>query len=381
MTSDPVALAHDLVEVLSVNPELDGGNGEAPLIERVGNVLDGLGLATELQPVDTARSNILGVLPGTVNRTYVLEAHLDTVPMATEPCPIRIDNGRLWGRGSCDTKASMAAMLCALGRLVDEGGDHPTVIFAGVVDEEFVMRGAQALASRIQGVDGVIIGEPTSLRPIRAHNGCLRFEVMVHGVTAHTSKAHLGRNAVLDAARVTLALERRLGERLLDSPHRLTGAGLLTATEMHGGVAPNVVPDQCSVRFDRRLVPGETPAAALAQVDEVLEELRRKEGVQTTRSEPWLHLPPVEMPEDHPLVRLTEQGTSAARGSAHGVPYCTDANVLTGEAGIPSVVIGPGSIDQAHAPVEWVDTSEIHQAVDLYANILRSAGAPGGLER
>ena len=87
------------------------------------------------------------------------------------------------------------------------------------------------------------------------------------------------------------------------------------------------------------------------------------------------------MPEDHPLVRLTEQGTSAARGSAHGVPYCTDANVLTGEAGIPSVVIGPGSIDQAHAPVEWVDTSEIHQAVDLYANILRSAGAPGGLER
>ena len=128
------------------------------------------------------------------------------------------------------------------------------------------------------------------------------------------------------------------------------------------------------MRFDRRLIPGETTSSALAQVDEVLEELRINEGVKTTRGEPWLQLPPIEMPEDHPLVKLAERGSSVSRGHSHGVPYCTDANVLTGQAGIPSVVIGPGSIDQAHAPVEWVETDEIHQAAGLYVNILRSAG-------
>lgn len=378
---DVVQLTLDLVRTPSVSPDLAAGGGEAVIVRQVAAVLEQIGIEPELQHVEGERCNVLGVLPGTDAGMLVFEAHLDTVPMPTVSCVPRLEGGQVWGRGACDTKASLAAMLAALQQLAGDLRPRPTVVFAGVVDEEYVMRGAAALAERLAGADGIVIGEPTNLRPVRAHNGCVRFEVEVRGITAHSSKAYLGRNAIVDAARLVLALEEQLGAGLLSRPHVLTGSGLLTATEISGGTAPNVVPDSCTVRFDRRLTPGDTPASALAEVDAVVAALAATHGLTADRREPWLLLPSVEMRSGHLLVALAEAACSEALGEpvrSSGVPYCTDANVLTGHGQIPSVVLGPGSIDQAHAPVEWVDAAEVRRAVPLYASLAHRAA--GGLQ-
>jgi len=377
---DVVQLTLDLVRTPSVSPDLAAGGGETAVVDQVAAELARIGIQPELQAVEGNRANVLGVLPGTASGVLVFEAHLDTVPLPTVPCPPRLEGGRVWGRGACDTKAAVAAMLTALGRLSQDDRPRPTVVFAGVVDEEYVMRGAAALVERIADVDGIVIGEPTSLRPVRAHNGCVRFEVQVHGVTAHSSKAFLGRNAIVDAARLVVTLDEILGATLLARPHVLTGTGLLTATEILGGTAPNVVPDSCTVRFDRRLTPGETTQSALAEVDAVVEGLGTSHGVRATRAEPWLLLPSVEMRNDHPLVSVAEAACAEvlrAPAPSSGVSYCTDANVLTGYGRIPSVVVGPGSIDQAHAPMEWVDVEQVRQAVPFYMAIAQRAA--GGL--
>lgn len=374
---DPVELTEALVAIPSVNPELATSHGENLVGDYVATHLESLGAQVEEQQVVPGRSNVLATIPGAQPYTLVLEAHLDTVPLPETPMPTGVSGNLLWGRGSCDTKASLAAMLCAIEQVARDPERYPTVVFAGAVDEEFVMKGAQALATRLQGVDGIIIGEPTDLHTVRAHNGCVRFRITVKGRTAHTSRALLGRNAIVDASRVVTSLADGLCLELADRRHPLTGQGLLSATIVEGGIAPNVVPDTCVVTFDRRLVPGESVEAALAEVDAVLESVREIHGIDAERSESWLELPPVEVEDDSPLVRAglnAEIHAGASSAHACGVPYCTDANVLTGGAGIPSIVLGPGSIDQAHAPEEWVDIRQIRQAVDSYLFILENFG-------
>lgn len=381
---DVVELTRELVALDSVNPSLTPGSGEAAVMQRVAAVLEDIGITPELQHVDEGRANVIGVLPGSSPEVLVLEAHLDTVPMPLVPCPPRIEDGRIWGRGACDTKASIAAMLVAVQALSRSDRPRPTVVFAGVVDEEYVMRGAEVLAAAMPNVDGIVIGEPTSLRPVRAHNGCVRFDIAVRGETAHSSKAHLGTNAIVAAARLVVALEDELSTKLAARAHVLTGSGLLSATQITGGTAPNVVPDLCTVRFDRRLTPGETLEQALQEVDGIVEALRTEHGVDATRESPWLRLPAVEMPDGHPLVGVAERACAEVLGQqspASGVPYCTDANILTGHGSIPAVVVGPGSIDQAHAPVEWVEVGEVRQAVDVYLSIVYGACGALSLSR
>ena len=142
---------------------------------------------------------------------------------------------------------------------------------------------------------------------------------------------------------------------------------------IHGGVAPNVVPDRCRLWVDRRLAPGENPDAALAEIDDLLDELRER-GDRITRKPPWVLLEAVETPADHPVVRLAEDSVEVVLGrpvTAGGVPYGTDASNLSGVGGVPCVVLGPGSIDQAHTDDEWVPVGEVRQAAVVYAEMAR----------
>lgn len=374
---DPVELAQALIDIPSVNPDLAGGRGEGPLAEFVAAQLEALGATVEEQHVVGDRSNVIGTIAGDLPGTLVFEAHLDTVPMPAEPMPSGQTGGRLYGRGSCDTKASMAAMLIALRGLRQTRVQRPTIVFAGSVDEEYVMKGARKLVDRLTVADWVIIGEPTDLTPIRAHNGCVRFDVEVTGVTAHTSRATLGRNAIVDAARLITLLQDRLGSELERRTGALTGVGLLTPAIIQGGIAPNVVPDRCVVRFDRRTTPGESASQALTEVDSVLRQAAEEFGIMCHRTEPWLDLPPMELAEDHPLCKHA-LGAAPGAQQAGGVPYCTDANILTGFGSVPSVVLGPGSIDQAHAPIEWVDVAQVRTAVDVYTALITSVSTERG---
>lgn len=371
---DAVELLLQMVEIPSVNPTLNSSGGEAALVGHLAGVLDGLGFEVELAEVAPGRHNVLGWLRGAPGRTIVLESHVDTVPESHggQPCALR--DGRVWGRGACDTKASGAAMIAALARLAEthQPMEHPSVVFAGIIDEESHMNGAAALAQQISEPTMVIVGEPTMLIPIRAHNGILRFDVEVFGQTAHSSIRGGGINAISEASKLVNMFDAALSKLLSESVHAQTGLGAFTITHFNAGVATNVVPDHVELRFDRRLVPGETIEQVLQGFDQFLDSVSAS-GIKCRRGEPTLEFAPIEIDEMHPLVRAAEESYAQVLGkhvAASGITFCTDASVLTRNPMVECIVLGPGSIEQAHAPIEWVSVDQVVAAVDIYVSIV-----------
>ena len=270
---DAVSLLEELTAIDSVNVAM-GGRGEAVIAEHVGTILRGLGCAVAVLDVEPGRPNVIATLRGDPGLpVLMLLAHLDTVLQPMVPLAVKRIDGRVYGRGASDTKGSLAAMISAVERFASRDR-RPTVVLAGVMDEEAFMTGSLALLDQIPKIDAAIVGEPTSLVPVRAHNGLVRFRIVVRGRSAHTSRAHLGINAVTAAARVVLAIDERLRPRVAARVHPLTGAALVTPSVIRGGSAVNLVPEWCEIEVDRRLAPGEDPQAALAEIDGLLDELR-----------------------------------------------------------------------------------------------------------
>ena len=362
----------ELVGIDSRNPSIsEESPGEGPIAEYVAGWLAAAGLDAEVIPAVDGRPNVVGVLPGTTGATVILEAHLDTVPGGPDP---RVDGRRLTARGACDTKASLAAMMIAAARIAAHDGPRPTVLVAGVCDEEFIMRGAVALADRLPAADLLIVGEPTSLVPARAHNGFIRFEATVIGRAAHSSRAELGVNAIEKAGQLLARLEATLiAERRTDPGHDLAGKALLSATLIAGGLAPNIVPDRCKITFDRRVSPHEDPDAVLARIHDAVRGFATELGVEVELPAPFVSLRGFETAADSAGVVAVERAASAVLGrdvEAIGVTYSTDACAFQVRDDLPCVVFGPGSIDQAHTDDEWVDLDEVDLAADIFERVV-----------
>jgi acetylornithine deacetylase/succinyl-diaminopimelate desuccinylase-like protein len=370
---DAVDLLEELVRIDSSNPA-SGGPGEARVAGFLAGLLADLGLDVALPDTLDGRPNVVATLPGAADAPImVFESHMDTVATPAGGLTVERAGDRLVGRGACDTKGSAAAMVAAIAELAASDG-HPGVVFAGVVDEEFELRGSRRLLEQLPPAHAAIVGEPTSLRPVRAHNGLARTVIAAHGRAAHSSRAQLGVNAIAAAARVVTILETRLLPVLAERAHELTGPALVTPTIIHGGVAANIVPDRCELTIDRRLAPGEDPTAALAELDALLDELRAG-GDLIVQHEPSALVHGVETPADHPLVRAAEDATKRVLGerlAAGGATFGTDASNLWGVGGIPCVVLGPGSIDHAHTDHEWVPIEEVRRCVPIYVHTARA---------
>jgi len=375
-SSSVIDLLGQLVQIPSINPTLNAQGSEEEIVEFCASTLADRGFEVELVPVSPGRTNVLGWIRGGKEGLLVCESHLDTVPESHESCSFDIRDGKMYGRGACDTKASGAAMICALVALSKDVpfDERPTMLFAGAIDEEAMMTGAIALLPILAKADMVVVGEPTELVPLRAHNGILRFDLAISGETAHSALANAGSNAIVHAAKLIVMFEDRKSELLRQATHQLTGQGTFTLTHVTGGVATNMVPDRCELKFDRRLVPGEDVVEVLQGIDSFLDECRAQ-GIKVVRSEPTVCRKPMELNAKHALVTTAEEACSQARGrpvSAGGATFCTDASVFSGESNIPCIVLGPGNIAQAHVPEEWVDLSEVEAAVGVYYDLLRS---------
>ncbi|HEY3856248.1 MAG TPA: M20 family metallopeptidase [Verrucomicrobiae bacterium] len=368
-------LLKDLIALRSVNPAfLPEGHpdaGESRVAKFLGATASNAGLDVEFQPVAPGRSNIIARLSPKekVQHRILFVPHMDTVPPSSEaqfnPC---VSNGRLYGRGACDTKGSVAAMLTAIVSFAKNGGPLPKteIIFAGVIDEENAQAGSRALVASGMRGDFAIVGEPTRLRVVTAHKGSVWLRFETRGKAAHGSCPNLGKNAVHEMARVVDFLETDYASQLRKRRHPLLGCATVSVGSIKGGTQPNIVPDSCFASVDRRTLPGETEKSVLSE----LRLLFKKRGLNPKiASEKSSFCLPMET--DHRLP-LAQTLLKIARQSAPlGVNYFCDASVLAA-AGTPSVVFGPGDIAQAHTSDEWISLDSLNRATQMLLKFIQS---------
>ncbi len=371
---DAATLLRDLVALPSVNPAfLPAGHpwaGEQRVRDFLVAAIAPLGLDLDLQEVASGQHNLLARLrPAARPRHRVLLApHLDTVGGDSDHFAPRLKRGRLYGRGACDTKGSIAAMLTALGR-VARAGRRPVkteILFAGLSDEEHGQNGSRTLARSGLKADLAIVGEPTRLKVITAHKGNVWLRLETRGKAAHGAHPELGVNAVDAMARILRLLDSEYAPRLRRHPHPLLGHATINVGTIAGGTQPNIVPDHCAIQIDRRTLPGEDEPEVLRQIRSLLRQHGLRATLVSVKEAPC---PPLQTDSRLPLV--SQFMRAAGQAEPAGVSFFCDAAVLAA-GGIPSVVFGPGDIAQAHAADEWISLRSLERATDLLTRFLSS---------
>jgi acetylornithine deacetylase len=367
-------LLAELIALPSVNPAFlpprHPNAGEKRVADFLAATAGHAGLEVEFQKVLPGRSNVIArLLPkNKIKQTILLAPHLDTVGAdGTKFIPQR-KNGRLHGRGACDTKGSVAAMLSALSELANSKSRpfETEIIFAGLVDEEHAQAGSRALAASGFKADLAIVGEPTKLQVVTAHKGSLWLELETRGKAAHGATPQLGKNAIHEMARIVDLLETDYAAQLRKPKHPLLGAATVNVGTIAGGTQPNIVPDFCKISVDRRTLPGETDAGVRREITALLRAKNLSANISSAKLTPAL---PLETNYKLPLVQKFMK--SVGQSKPLGVHFFCDAAILSaGE--IPSVVFGPGDIAQAHTADEWISLVELERGKNLLLRFLNS---------
>jgi acetylornithine deacetylase/succinyl-diaminopimelate desuccinylase-like protein len=251
---------------------------------------------------------------------------------------------------------------------VAKGTERPReteIVFAGLVDEENGQGGSRALAATGYAADLAIVGEPTRLEVVSAHKGSLWLQFETKGKAAHGARPELGRNAVHAMAQIVDLLETTYAAQLKKRRHPLLGSPTVSVGVIAGGTQANIVPDRCSIMVDRRTLPGETQASVSREIFGLLRKRKLSATLINGGSGPCL---PLETNPRLPLVQRLLK--SAGRGKTAGVDYFCDASVLS-QAGIPSVVFGPGDIAYAHTRDEWITLRSLERAQAILVQFLR----------
>ncbi len=366
-----------LARLVRANSENPTGN-ERAVAEIVAAELEAAGIPVELQPIEENRFNVIAELAGRRPEKLLFNGHMDTVPAGDlrlwndDPWGAAIRGGNMYGLGTADMKAGVAAMIAAAKALRRSGAERERgLLFTAVIDEEVNFKGTKALLAegKLAGCEMACVSEPTGLRIGNRLKGALEFAARTYGRSAHSGIAFAGDNAIYKMGRYLEAL-RTYNESLrarMDVPdlrYPTVNAGRLT-----GGVGVTLVPDRCELEFDRQVLPGERMDEAEREVRELTASFSRTTGVEVEldlrqRFNNWT------VGEDEPVVREL----SAALRDLHGGREPSFAGFngyaeveMLASAGIPSVLYGPGSLDVAHAPNEFVPLAEVTEAAKAYA--------------
>lgn len=345
---DAVArLTADLVAIDSVNPSLvEGGAGEARIAAFIGGWARDAGLEAEVLESTPGRPSVVVHARGTGGgRALLLCGHVDTVTvegMTVAPHDPRIDGDRLYGRGSYDMKAGLAAALVAC-REAAALGLRGDVVVAAVADEEHASLGVQEVLRSVSA-DAAIVTEPTELEVVVAHKGFVWIEIEVAGRAAHGSRPHLGEDAIVKAGPILSAIGE-LDAALAERTHPLLGRGSVHASTIAGGEELSSYPARCTIGLERRTLPGEAVADVEAEIGALL-------GSATQRT--LLVREPFEVDAEAEIVRLLRE--AAPEAPIGGASYWADAAFIAA-AGIPTVMFGPGGAG-AHAAEEWVSLAD-----------------------
>lgn len=370
------------VSIDSVNPTYNGP-GEGAYADYLEQRCKARGIKTTRVNVLPGRDNlIMEARCGHAENVLLFESHMDTVSVQGMESPFDpvIRDGKMWGRGSCDTKATMACMLFAL----EYAAEHPEefacdLVLAATIDEEHGFAGALHLAKNLHQIEGnitgAVIGEPTEMRVVIAHKGVTRFAVEVFGVAAHTAVPEKGKSAIREMTKVLSFFEDHYFPPLAEKTHPLCGRATGVVSMIQGGVQINMVPPSCVIQVDRRVIPGEDSAAVLADIKSQLAEYLKDQQVSYEVRE-LLSDAPLNTAPDAAIVQAAEQTATALQldAAVMGAPYGTDASKLQHEANIPGIVFGPGTINVAHTPHEYVPLDEVEQAAEFYLQLAKNYG-------
>lgn len=371
---DPVIqLLHKLIAANSINPSLvPGAPGEAAIAEIIAGEMRAMGMRVEVEEVAPGRPNVIGILEGKApGRTLMFCGHMDTVGVAGMKAPFAPEEkeGKIYGRGAQDMKGGVAAMIGAARRLIETGGlAAGRLLIAAVADEEYASLGAQALV-KSWGAGAAVVTEPTDLLIGIGHKGFAWIEIETFGRAAHGSRPAEGRDAIFRMGRVLARLEK--SDRALQAgpPQAILGTGSLHASIINGGRELSVYPDHCCLQIERRTLAGENGAAVLKEIEALLAELRAEDPECEANARLMFERSAYQISADHDLPNalgraLQQCGRPAPRG---GLTFWTDAAIL-GEAGIPTVIFGPGGAG-LHSVEEYVNAAEVIACRDVLAGL------------
>ena len=370
------AVLADLMEAIAIATPQPPGDVSA-MAEWVAGKVRAAGGDVEFQPVNPVAANVVGILEFGPGPVLAFNSHMDVnAPFDQEwsfdPFSPFLKDGCVWGRGACDAKGSLVAMLHALQALATTpGGLRGRLILTAVMGEEAGGIGSKHLVEQGFSAGAAIVGEPTDLEVRCAHKGTLMRRLTFHGRAAHSGRPGLGRNAISHAARFVLEYDR-LCSRLVAQPHPLVGAPSAAVTVCSGGARPNTIPERVQLVIDRRLVPGETHGKAFGELSDILERLRAEiPDLRVDEPEVLTATVPSETPVDDPFVQMALWARDQVLGGPSrpgGFSAGCDMSKLR-SVGIPTVILGPGSLCQAHAADEYVRADEVIQAVSIYRQL------------
>lgn len=376
-------LAADLVKIPSYSFLYDS---EKAIAEYIYNIFMKEGIESEIIEVIDGRPNVYAVIRGSgKGKSLMLSGHLDTVPAYGMENPFNgeIKDGKLYGRGSCDMKGALAAMIFSMISLKRDGielkGD---LYFTGVIDEEEKGKGIAQLIQSGPCTDGAIIGEPTNLRIAAGNKGLEWMEIVVLGKTVHGGEMDKGINAISKAAKLITRLETTYIPKLVEKRHHFLGAPTLNLGTIIGGDQPSSVPGQCSIRVDRRWVPGETIEEVYQGIETVIRELKQEDSQFNAElkdifeKDDLMPHQPFFTKEDDPLINATKNAMISMKKEGYILnkdltvfPAWSDAGCLSNFTNTSCIVLGPGNLALAHTAEEYIEVEEILKAAILYRNV------------
>ena len=382
------AARNDLIEDLSALIAINTSNPPGNELEAAKFVRDRMaagGAFGDLQEFSPGRANAICRVPFSAPEKgprLIFNTHLDVVPpgegqWSFPPFAPALADRRIYGRGACDAKGSLAAMMAAARRAVHSAQPlRGELIITAVGAEETGGLGTQAWV-RSQSKDirpsMAVVGEPTGLQVLIGHKGVSRRKVWVRGRSAHSSNPSQGRNAIYSIARLALFIEN-LNCGLAQKSHPLLGPSIVSANLIRGGVKDNVIPDHCELHIDRRLIPGEETD----QIDRELREwIRNMEAedpsFRATIEISGMDKKPTLIPPDEPIVQAlleSKYEVTGRKDAPRGFTAATDMTFLVNQGCIPTVIFGPGSLDQTHVVDEFVEIGQLETAVLVYGRLI-----------
>jgi len=371
-----VELTRQLVRIPSENPP----GRESELAEFITEKHEELGLTVKVHEFKPRRPSVVGLLSGVEEEpTLMFNGHIDTVPVgdkdlwSVEPFEGILRDGKVYGRGAADMKGALAAMIVSAKAVVESSIKlKGRLILTFVADEEVTGYGTRDLVRRGYRANFAVVGEPSELKVQTAHKGLLWLKIGTKGKAAHASIPHHGVNAIYRMAEVCLALEK-MNSLLEERRHPLLGSPTINVGTVKGGLKTNIVPDYCEITVDRRLIPGEKPMDAKQEIEETLKSLREKTSRFQVEIEVINVAEPSETSQHEPIVQIAREAVKEIIGRDPGVTGFTatcDMRFLVNEASIPTVILGPGSLQQAHIIDEYIEVEQIVDAAKIYASII-----------